>query len=40
LETKHLLELHDTIVDMPIPKVDRHADFIIRPIDLPPPPPD
>lgn len=40
LETKHLLELHDAIVDMPIPKVDLHADFIIRPIGLPSPPPD
>jgi hydroxyacylglutathione hydrolase len=42
LETKHLLELHDALVNLVNPRIDRHKDFIIYPanLNLPPPPQD
>jgi len=40
LETQHLLELHDALVNLPNPRIDRHIDFIIHPANLPYPPPD
>jgi hydroxyacylglutathione hydrolase len=40
LEMQHLSELHDAIVNLEIPNVDRHNDFIIQPANLPSPPPD
>jgi glyoxylase-like metal-dependent hydrolase (beta-lactamase superfamily II) len=42
LETKHLLELHDTLLNLPNPRIERHRDFIIYPakLNLPAPPPD
>lgn len=40
LERRHLVELHDAIIDLSIPKVDRHDDFILYPKDLPVPSPD
>ncbi len=37
LETRHLIELHDAITNMAIPRVERHNDFIIQPANLSPP---
>lgn len=40
LEARHLLELNDALVRLPLPRVERHDDFIIQPVNLPAPPPD
>jgi hydroxyacylglutathione hydrolase len=40
LETRHLLELHNALINSPVPQVDRHNDFIIQPVNLPRPLPD
>ena len=40
MEMHHLSELHNAVVNLAIPKVDRHNDFIIQPINLDAPPPD
>lgn len=40
LEARHLVELNEALSNMPIPRVHRHDDFIIQPVNLPFPPPD
>jgi hydroxyacylglutathione hydrolase len=40
LEARHLLELNEAMAGMQTPRIDRHRDFIVQPVDLPPPPPD
>jgi hydroxyacylglutathione hydrolase len=40
LEARHLVELNDALSKLPLPRVDRHDDFIIQPVNLPFPPPD
>lgn len=40
LDMHHLSELDNAIVNLANPKVDRHDDFIIQPIDFPAPAPD
>jgi hydroxyacylglutathione hydrolase len=40
LETRHLLELNEAMSRLPTPRVDRHPDFVIQPVNLPFPPPD
>lgn len=40
LAARHLLELNEAMIRMPTPRVDRHQDFIIQPVNLPLPPAD
>jgi hydroxyacylglutathione hydrolase len=40
LESQHLLELHNALINLPSPSVDRHEDFIIQSANLPVPPSD
>jgi glyoxylase-like metal-dependent hydrolase (beta-lactamase superfamily II) len=40
LETRHLLDWSAAMANMPTPRIDRHQDFIIQPVNLPFPPPD
>ena len=40
LESQHLVELHNALIKLPNPSIDRHEDFIIQPVNFPFPLPD
>lgn len=40
LEARHLVELNDALTKLPVPRVERHDDFIIQPVNMPFPPGD